>query len=152
MRVIPKTARMASLASLALVLVLAGCRKANPLVPKKPVPPGTVMFHFTQKLKGPVEISLDGVRLPVAQNPKKMGRSLVIVGLAPGKHRYFCKICGCHLFARAEQRPGMVIVRAGTLNDDPKMKPQCHVWVSAKAPWEDIGDSLTQYQEGFPRK
>lgn len=89
MRVIPKTARMASLASLALVLALAGCRKANPLVPKKPVPPGTVMFHFTQKLKGPVEISLDGVRLPVAQNPKKMGRSLVIVGLAPGKHRYF---------------------------------------------------------------
>jgi len=71
---------------------------------------------------------------------------------SPGKHRYFCKICGCHLFARAEQRPGMVIVRAGTLNDDPKMKPQCHVWVSAKAPWEDIGDSLTQYQEGFPRK
>lgn len=86
MRVTPK---MAVMASFAMALALAGCRKANPLVPKKPVPAGTVLFHFTQKLKGPVEISLDGVRLPVLQNPKKMGRSLVIAGLAPGKHRYF---------------------------------------------------------------
>lgn len=70
---------------------------------------------------------------------------------SPGKHRYFCKTCGCHVFARAEQRPGMVIVRAGTLDDDPQMQPQCHVWVKAKAPWDHICDSITQYQEGFPK-
>ena len=71
---------------------------------------------------------------------------------SPGKHRYFCKTCGCHVFARAEQRPGMVLVRAGTLDDDPQMQPQCHIWVKAKAPWDQICDSITQYQEGFPTK
>lgn len=71
---------------------------------------------------------------------------------SPGKQRSFCRTCGCHLFARAEQRPGMVIVRAGTLDGDPRLLPQCHVWTSAKAPWDQICDALTQYPEGFPRK
>ncbi len=78
--------------------------------------------------------------------------NLVPYASSPGKHRYFCKTCGCHVFARAEQRPGMVLVRAGSLDDDPGMRPQCHIWVNAKAPWHEIHDSLTQYPEGFPRK
>jgi len=78
--------------------------------------------------------------------------NLVPYESSPGKHRYFCKTCGCHVFARAAQRPGMVLVRAGTLDDDPRMQPQCHVWVKAKAPWHRICDSLPQYQEGFPGK
>ncbi len=71
---------------------------------------------------------------------------------SPGKHRCFCKNCGCHVFARADQRPGMVLVRAGSLDDDPGMKPQCHIWVKAKAPWHEICDSIKQYEEGFPKK
>ena len=78
--------------------------------------------------------------------------NLVPFPTSPGKIRYFCKTCGCHLFARAEQRPGMVILRAGTLDDDPQVKPQCHVWAGAKAPWDNICDDLTQYPEGFPKK
>lgn len=66
---------------------------------------------------------------------------------SPGKHRSFCKTCGCHLFLRADHRPGMVFVRAGTLDDDPPMRPQFHAWVSRKAPWHEIGDTLPQYAE-----
>jgi hypothetical protein len=71
---------------------------------------------------------------------------------SPGKHRNFCKTCGCHVFARAQQRPGMVMVRAGTLDDDPQARPQCHLWVSQKAPWHEIADSVQQFQEGFAPK
>ncbi len=71
---------------------------------------------------------------------------------SPGKHRYFCKTCGCHVYSRADHRPGMVFVRAGSLDDDPGIKPQSHFWVKAKAPWHDICDSATQYQEGLPQK
>ena len=78
--------------------------------------------------------------------------NLVPYESSPGKHRHFCKTCGCHVFARSQQRPGMVMVRAGTLDDDPQTKPQCHLWVSQKAPWHEIGDSLQQFQEGFPPK
>jgi hypothetical protein len=71
---------------------------------------------------------------------------------SPGKRRSFCKTCGCHLFSRSEQRPGMVFVRAGSLDDDPQIRPQCHVWVSAKAPWDEIHDALPQNEQGLPQK
>ncbi|MBM4156969.1 MAG: GFA family protein [Lentisphaerae bacterium] len=69
---------------------------------------------------------------------------------SPGKRRYFCRTCGCHVFARADARPGMVMVRAGTLDDDPGLRPQCHIWVGAKAPWHGISDSLPQHEGGLP--
>ena len=64
-----------------------GCRKI-PLTPKTPVPSGTAILRFTRKVHGPLELSLDGTRIPVAQYPKG-AESLVIKGLAPGKHRFF---------------------------------------------------------------
>ena len=64
-----------------------GCRRI-PLTPKTPVPAGTAVLRFTRKVHGPLELSLDGTRIPVAQYPKG-AKSLVIKGLAPGKHRFF---------------------------------------------------------------
>lgn len=64
-----------------------GCRRI-PLTPKAPIPAGTVVFRFTRKVHGPVELSLDGARIPVQQLPKG-AISLVVKGLASGKHRFF---------------------------------------------------------------
>jgi hypothetical protein len=71
---------------------------------------------------------------------------------SPGRRRSFCKTCGCHLFSRVDHRPGMVFVRAGSLDDDPLIKPQAHFWVSVKAPWHEICDSLPQHQQGLAQK
>lgn len=71
---------------------------------------------------------------------------------SPGKERCFCQTCGCHVFSRVAHRPGMVFVRAGTLDDDPKMRPQAHFWTSVKAPWHEICDSLPQHPEGVSPK
>ena len=74
----------------ALVLLGAapflGCNKI-PLTPSKPIPAGTVVFRFTRVVKGPVEFSLDGTRIPVQQLPKG-AISLEVRGLKPGKHRF----------------------------------------------------------------
>ena len=78
--------------------------------------------------------------------------NLVPFQSSPGKQRNFCKTCGCHLFSRAEHRPGMVFVRAGSLDDDPPLRPQCHFWTGSKAPWHEICDSLPQHLEGLPPK
>lgn len=79
-------------ALLAVVLVAMGavaCKRATrPIVPKHPVPPGSVMIFFNRKISGPVELSIDGTRIPVVQTVKKP-RNLVIAGLTVGKHRYF---------------------------------------------------------------
>jgi hypothetical protein len=75
----------------ALVLLGAatflGCKKV-PLTPSRPIPAGEVVFRFTSTVQGPVELTLDGTRIPVQQLPKG-ALSLQIKGLAPGKHRFF---------------------------------------------------------------
>ncbi len=86
----------------------------------------------------------DGFRLAGQEN-------VVPYQSSPGKQRCFCRNCGCHLFSRAEHRPGMVFVRAGSLDEDPQIRPQHHFWVSAKAPWHEICDSVPQHQEGLPK-
>ncbi len=64
-----------------------GCRKV-PLTPSTPIPSGSVVFRFTRAVRGPVELTLDGARLPVQQSAKG-ANSLHVKGLATGKHRYF---------------------------------------------------------------
>jgi hypothetical protein len=75
----------------ALVLLGAatfmGCKKV-PLTPSRPIPAGSVVFRFTRPVGGPVELSLDGARIPVQQSAKA-AKSLQVTGLAPGKHRFF---------------------------------------------------------------
>jgi hypothetical protein len=78
--------------------------------------------------------------------------NLVPYQSSSGKYRCFCKTCGCHVFSRADHRPGMIFVRAGSLDDDPQIKPQCHIWVSHKAPWHEICDSIPQHPQGLPKK
>jgi hypothetical protein len=74
--------------TLVLGLALAGCSRRTAAAPTRSVPAGTVVFQFTRKVKGPVELTLDGVRIPVVQQARK-ARQLVVRGLAPGRHRFF---------------------------------------------------------------
>ena len=76
-------------AGLALLVGGIGCaKKTSPILPKRPVPPGTVEIQFTKKVQGPLDLTLDGTRIPVEQVSKKGGLHLVITDLNPGKHRF----------------------------------------------------------------
>jgi ADP-ribosyl-[dinitrogen reductase] hydrolase len=66
---------------------------------------------------------------------------------SPGKLRRFCSVCGSHLVA---ERPAQshVIVRVATLDDDPGITPEVHIWTSHDVPWlkyEDI-QSFAEWQ------
>jgi len=81
--------KSATLAAALLLVAGLACKKATSK-PTKSVPAGTVLFQFTRKVQGPVELTLDGVRIPVEVARKnKKARSLVITGLPAGKHRFF---------------------------------------------------------------
>ena len=67
---------------------------------------------------------------------------------SPGKLRHFCSICGSHLVAERPQQPH-VIVRVGTLDDDPGARPQLHIWTSHDVPWLDSA-GLPAYAEWQP--
>ncbi len=68
----------------------------------------------------------------------------------PGKKRYFCGNCGSHLVA-AWSNEDDVIVRIGSLDDDPGGRPVLHIWTSMKAPWFEITDGLRQIAEATPK-
>lgn len=59
-------------------------------------------------------------------------------------HRQFCGLCGTHLFAFAEERPTLLVVRVGTLDDRESVRPASTIWVTAAPSWSCIDSSLPQ--------
>ena len=60
----------------------------------------------------------------------------------------FCRTCGSPV---PQQNRGAAAywVPAGLLDDDPGVRIGCHIFVGSKAPWDEIGDSAPQFQEGL---
>ena len=60
----------------------------------------------------------------------------------------FCRTCGSVMPRVAES--GVAIVPAGSLDQDPGIRPQLHIYVGSKAPWFPITDALPQFDEMPP--
>jgi len=82
-----RTMATAALAA-AIALAAVGCKGTKPILPKRPLPSGTFQLRFTKKIRGPLELTINGERVPVAQKKKK-ARTLTVTGLPVGTHRYF---------------------------------------------------------------
>lgn len=80
---------IAGLTLVGLVLTGAvGCRR--PAVrPQAAAPNGVVQFNFTRKIEGPLELTLNGTRVPIELVGKKGFRTLLVTGLPAGKHRFY---------------------------------------------------------------
>lgn len=57
---------------------------------------------------------------------------------------YFCRQCGSSL-PRRVQGSALFTIPAGTLDDDPLISPEAHIFVDSKAPWYEIPDKLRLY-------
>ena len=57
----------------------------------------------------------------------------------------FCSRCGGKV-ARPSPERGLVTVPAGSLDTDPGMRPQAHIFVANKAPWFDITGALPRFE------
>ncbi|AZZ92698.1 GFA family protein [Hahella sp. KA22] len=65
---------------------------------------------------------------------------------SPGKSRFFCSCCGTQVYAKRENTP-FIILRLGSLDNDPQSQERSHIWVSNKASWYDINKELPVYDE-----
>jgi hypothetical protein len=67
---------------------------------------------------------------------------------ASGKliERSFCPRCGTTLYARPELRPGLTMLRAGTLDDASAVAPSVNLYTSRAPAWDPPNPSL----RGFP--
>jgi hypothetical protein len=61
----------------------------------------------------------------------------------------FCRQCGGAVPKVALDR-GMAIIPAGSLDTDPPMRPQRHIFTNYKASWFEITDAIPQFPEGPP--
>jgi hypothetical protein len=68
---------------------------------------------------------------------------------SPSNIRAFCKVCGSNVPV-LEGEDTHVIIPAGSLDDDPLVRPVVHIHTASKAPWFEITDALPQFAEYPP--
>jgi len=64
--------------------------------------------------------------------------------------REFCPNCGSPLFTRAEKYPDFVFLKAGSLDEPERIKPNCQIWTKRAVPWAHIEEKLPCFPEGRP--
>jgi len=57
-------------------------------------------------------------------------------------------VCGSNM--PVVENGNHVIIPAGTLDDDPGVRPMANIFAGSKAPWFDIEDSLPRFYEFAP--
>lgn len=67
---------------------------------------------------------------------------------APGWGLCFCATCGTTLCGTHEGEVHGVTL--GSVDGDPGIQLEMHIFVSSKAPWDHIGGSAAQYPESSP--
>ena len=64
---------------------------------------------------------------------------------SPHAIRTFCRRCGSNLQWRPTGNAEYFALALGTLDDDPGIRAERHIFVASKAPWYAIADDLVQY-------
>ena len=64
--------------------------------------------------------------------------------------RGFCPNCGSQLFSKSESLPGLIGVRAGSLDDASQYHPHVDIFVSRAAPWDYIPPGAAAFPEMPP--
>lgn len=69
-----------------------------------------------------------------------------------GRNRYFCQCCGSPIFSENSQDSSRIRVRLGLLSSEIKERPISHNFVTSKANWYDLDDSLPRYEAFEPSR
>lgn len=65
-------------------------------------------------------------------------------------HQRACGTCHNRLWNTNSARPGLAIVRAGTLDHNRALEPRLHIWVKSKQPWVAIAEGVPCFEESAP--
>lgn len=91
-------------------------------------------------------VSLSGLRY--LQGEERLGK----YKLPEAKYfaHWFCEVCGSTM-PRWDEARGFAVIPMGALDDDPGVRPERHIHVASKAPWDVISDDLPQFEAGPPQ-
>ena len=63
--------------------------------------------------------------------------------------RRFCAKCGTSMFSESDARPGLMVIRAGALDDPELGRPIGYIWTASAPSWAEIDQGLANC-EGQP--
>ncbi len=66
---------------------------------------------------------------------------------SPGERRSFCRVCGANMITKFSQYPDVYGFALGTLDTDPEISIERHVFTRYQAPWYTITDDLPQIED-----
>jgi len=66
--------------------------------------------------------------------------------------RVFCPTCGTPVFSRPRAMAGMLMVRAGTLDDPSQIAPGMSIYASRAQAWDPPSASIPAFPEMPPRQ
>ncbi|HEY9065417.1 MAG TPA: GFA family protein [Burkholderiaceae bacterium] len=61
-----------------------------------------------------------------------------------------CGLCHTRIYNTNSARPGIVVVRAGTLDRSDELEVVAHIWVKRKQPWLALPAGAPAWPEGAP--
>jgi hypothetical protein len=62
-----------------------------------------------------------------------------------GTHSGFCPNCGSPVTDTADIMEGVVMLRAGTMDDQSWLKPTMEIYCDSKMPWVSLGGDLKSF-------
>lgn len=62
-------------------------------------------------------------------------------------HRGFCLECGSPVQVITDSQPGIVAIRAASLDDPSWFNPQMNVWTSDAHPWDQMNPTLPKFEK-----
>jgi hypothetical protein len=62
-----------------------------------------------------------------------------------GTHSTFCPNCGSPVIGTADIMQGVVMIRAGTLDDQSAVQPTMEIYCDSKMPWVSLGGELKSF-------
>jgi hypothetical protein len=60
--------------------------------------------------------------------------------------KMFCSVCGSNLISTYADRPDVIGLPLGGLEQHPGRVPEAHIFVGSKSPWYEIVDGLPQFE------
>lgn len=71
--------------------------------------------------------------------------ALVHFRSSPDKRRVFCGRCGSPIYSARDSKPEVLRLRAGTLDEPLRTKPEGHYYMESSAAWWPLDDTLPRH-------
>ncbi|MEL6529723.1 MAG: GFA family protein [Pseudomonadota bacterium] len=59
---------------------------------------------------------------------------------------HFCPECGSRLYHAGANRPGMITIKGGSLDNASELEPVAHIWAKSRQAWVVLPDDVPQWE------